>query len=73
MLPNLTEHWNQHRIKTHVVCFLYDKQEYKEELNNLRRDARLLATRDNLRIALVDNQRLVRKMKTSKFGSKLFA
>ena len=75
-LPQVTDHWNsdkETRIKTHVVCFLYDKGEYKEELQNLRREAKHLATRDNLRIALVDNPKLVRKMKIGKYGNKLFA
>jgi hypothetical protein len=60
-------------LKTRVVSFVFDKQEYKEELTNLRRDARMLATRDNLRIGLVENQRLVKKMKASKWGHRLFA
>ncbi len=38
----------------------------------MKRDARVLATRDNLRLALVDNQRLVKKMKAGKYGPKLF-
>lgn len=60
-------------MKTRVVSFVFDKQEYKEELTNIRRDARMLSTRDNLRIGLVENQRLVKKMKASKWGHRLFA
>ena len=29
---NIDEHWASQRLKTRVVCFLYDKKEYKEEL-----------------------------------------
>lgn len=39
----------------------------------MRRDARMLSTRDNLRIGLVENQRLVKKMKAGKWGPRMFA
>jgi hypothetical protein len=71
-IPDVGGHWDSQRIKTRAVCFIFDKQEYKEELNGLKRDARVLAGRDNLRLGLVDNQRLVKKMKASKHGPKLF-
>jgi hypothetical protein len=41
-------------------------------LQNLRKDAKFLSTRDDLRIGLVDNQRLVKKMKSGKYGPRLF-
>jgi hypothetical protein len=28
----IDDHWASMRLKTRVVCFLYDKKEYKEEL-----------------------------------------
>ncbi len=39
----------------------------------MRRDSRFLATRDNLRIGLVDNQRLVKKIKSGKWGPRMFS
>jgi len=38
----------------------------------LRKDAKLLATRENLRVGLVENQRLVKKLKAGKYGARLF-
>jgi hypothetical protein len=38
----------------------------------LKSDARYLATRDNLRIGFVDNQRLIKKMK-AKYSVKMFS
>lgn len=55
------------KVQTRVICFLWDKKEYKEELKNLKSDAKFLATRENLRIAFVDNQKLIKKMK-AKYG-----
>lgn len=69
---NIDEHWANLRLQTRAACFLYDKKEYREELQGLRRDAKLLATRDNLRVGLVDNQRLVKKLKAGKYGPRLF-
>ncbi len=60
------------KFKTRAVLFIYDKQEYKEEVASVRGDARVLATRDNLRVGLVDNQRLIRRLKAGRFGSRLF-
>jgi uncharacterized radical SAM superfamily protein len=55
------------KVQTRVICFLWDVKEYKEELKALKNDARFLATRDNLRIGFVDDQRLIKKMK-AKYG-----
>ena len=55
-----------------MICFLYDKQEYKQELKELRRDARFLATRDNLRIGLVDSQKLIKKYK-NRYQTRMFS
>lgn len=62
------------KLKTRAVCFLYDKQEYREELAAVRHDARFLSTRENLRIGLVvDNQRLIKKLKSNPhYGARLF-
>jgi hypothetical protein len=53
------------------VAFIYDKSEYKEELSNLKNVARFLSTRDNLRIGIVDDVRLIKKFK-NQMGTKWF-
>ncbi len=62
-IPQISEHWRSHTHRTRVVCFIYDTKEYKEEVQNLKRDAKVVSTRENLRVGLVTNQRLVKKMK----------
>ena len=71
-VPLMQKHYSQQKFKTRVICFLYDKQEYREEYKELKNDARYLATRDNLRIAFVDNQRTIKKIK-NKYGVKMFS
>jgi len=58
-------------LKTRVICFLWDKHEYSEEYKQLRNDAKFLAARDNLRIAFVGNQKLIKKMK-AKYSARMF-
>lgn len=72
IVPRMEDHYNSLKYKTRVICFLYNKQEYKEEYKDLRNDAKFLATRDNLRIAFVDNQRLIKKMKL-KYSVRMFS
>lgn len=72
VVPKMEDHYSKLRYKTRVICFLYDKQEYKEEYKNLKSDAKFLATRDNLRIGFVDNQRLIKKMK-AKYSVRMFS
>ena len=50
-------------FNTRVVAFFYDKQEYAEEIKILRDTALFLTNRYNLRIGLVNDERLVSKMK----------
>ncbi|CDW89510.1 UNKNOWN [Stylonychia lemnae] len=72
VVPRMENHYSQLRYKTRVICFIYDKQEYREEYKNLKSDAKYLATRDNLRIGFVDNQRLIKKMK-AKYSVRMFS
>jgi len=71
-IPRIEKHWDSQVLQTRVVGFIFDKFEYREELNSLRNDARFLSTRDNLRVGVVENQKLVRKMKVGKYGSRIF-
>jgi hypothetical protein len=68
----MENHYASLKIKTRVICFLWDKNEYKAEYKDLRNSAKFLATRDNLRIAFVDNQRLIKKMKL-KYTTRMFS
>ncbi len=52
-VPRVDNQWESSTHRTRVVCFLFDSNEYKEELNTLKRDAKYLSTRDNLRVGLV--------------------
>ena len=72
VVPRIDDHYTSLRYKTRVVCFLFDKQEYGSEYKELRDDAKFLATRDNLRIGVVDNQRVIKKIK-AKYGVKMFS
>ena len=71
-VPKIDTNWQAQTLKTRAVCFVYDKKEYREEVKGLKSDAKLLATRENLRMGLVENQRLVKKLKAGKYGPKLF-
>lgn len=68
----LDDYYSKMRLKTRVICFIWDKQEYRDELRELKRDARFLATRENLRIAVVDNQRLIKKYK-ARYQTRMFS
>jgi hypothetical protein len=35
-IPSINDHWHSHTHRTRVILFVYDSEEYKEELNNLR-------------------------------------
>ena len=39
-------------MKTRVVCFFFDKDEYKEEIRKFREEATELSQRNNLRIGI---------------------
>lgn len=70
-VPRMEDHYGQLKIQTRVICFLWDKKEYKEEYNSLKNDAKFLSTRENLRIGFVDNQKLIKKIK-AKYSTKMF-
>lgn len=46
--------------------------EYSSEIKNLKEAARYLSTRDNLRIGIVDDKKLIKKLKL-KHGVKWFS
>lgn len=48
---------------TRVVAMFYDKDEYEEEINTLRKVAQRLAVRMNLRIGIVTDKDLINKFR----------
>lgn len=54
-----------------MVCFFYEKKEFKEEIKQLREDAQFLAMRNNLRMAIVTDEPLIKSLK-KKYLSKMF-
>ena len=52
-------------FSTRVIAFFYDKKEYAEEIDYLRKHAIQASNRYNLRIGLVTDQKLILRMKKS--------
>ena len=52
-------------LKTRVIAFIFDKDEYEQELKFIREVGKLSAQRLSLRIGLVTEPRLIRKYKES--------
>lgn len=71
IVPRIDEFYSEMRYKTRVVSFFYDKDEYKQEIKNLRESARYLSSRENLRIGIVDDKKLIKRLKL-KYGVKWF-
>ncbi|CDW90844.1 UNKNOWN [Stylonychia lemnae] len=59
------------KTKTRVIAFIYDKEDYTDELKNLRQTGRFSAKRDELRIALVPDKKIIKKYK-AKYGTLWF-
>ena len=59
MVPS-NEQFKNYRLKTRLICFFYDKDEFKEEIKNLKNSARILASRSSLRVAMVTNTKLIK-------------
>lgn len=66
-VPKIDDHYKALKFKTRIVAFIFDKSEYKEEVKHIKTAAKYLATRDNLRVAMVDDVRLIKKFKL-KYG-----
>jgi hypothetical protein len=59
------------KTKTRAVAFIYEKDEFKEELKNLRFAGRFSVKREELRIGVVYDKKLIKKYK-GKYGSTWF-
>ena len=60
---NVDEWAKQLGFNTRVIAFFYDKDDYREEIAELRRVAEYLSNRSNLRIGLVTDMQLVAELK----------
>ena len=60
---NIDEWAKQLGFNTRVIAFFYDKDDYREEIAELRRVAEYLSNRSNLRIGLVTDMQLVAELK----------
>ena len=58
-------------MKTRVIAFISDKEDYQEELKNLKLAARYSAQRSELRVGVVYNKIVIKKYK-SKYGTTWF-
>lgn len=46
-----------------MIAFIYDKDDFPDELKNLKATGRMSAKRDELRIALVTDKKIIKKYK----------
>ena len=72
VVPNIDDHYKNLKYKTRVIAFIFDKDEYKEEVKALKFAAKYLANRENLRIGIVDDPKLVKKFKNY-YGMRWFS
>lgn len=61
MIPPLTD-YSQQRLKTRVICFFYGKEDFKDEIKELKQAARNLIERSNLRIGIVTDTKLIKRL-----------
>lgn len=59
------------KTKTRVIAFIFDEDDYPDELLELKLAGRFSAKRDELRIGLVTDKKIIKKFK-SKYGSVWF-
>lgn len=67
----LEEQYKQSKVKTRVVVFMYDKEDFKDELNNIRRAGRVSAVRDDLRLGIITDGKTIKRFK-ARYGSLYF-
>lgn len=63
--------YTDRQVKTRVVAFIYDKDDFKEELRVLRQSSRSSARRDDLRVGIVTDRKVIKKYK-QKYGTAWF-
>jgi len=68
----LGNQYSERVTKTRAVAFIYDKEDYVEELRNLKYAGRFSAKREELRIGVVYDKKIIKKYK-AKYGSTWFS
>lgn len=68
------EEFNTYKFATRVLVIIYDKQDYDEELKDIKNAARFLANRDEVRLAILNDAKIIKKLKkeTSWFSRSSF-
>jgi hypothetical protein len=61
----LGDTYKNRKIKTRVIAFLFDKKDFNDELSNLRFAGKISAKRDELRIGMVTDKKLIKKYKAN--------
>ena len=64
--PMLAESYSELRHKTRVLVFMFDKDEYQNEMKLIREAGRLLSQRVSIRLGLVTDHKLIRQYKAKK-------
>ena len=54
--------------KTRVVAFIFDKDEYEDDVKGLRLAGRLSAKREELRIGIVTNKKVIKRFRSKYEG-----
>jgi hypothetical protein len=57
--------YTDRKTKTRVIAFVYDKEDFVDELKNLRQTAKFSAKRDDLRVSMVTDKKLIKKYKAN--------
>jgi hypothetical protein len=55
--------YTERKAKTRVIAFIFDKEDFIDELKSLRFTGRASAKREELRIAIVTDKKLIKKYK----------
>jgi hypothetical protein len=63
--------YDQSNAKTRVVVFMYDKEDFSDEVALIRRSGRFSAQRDDLRIGIITDGKVIKRFK-ARYGSLYF-
>lgn len=57
--------YQSRRAKTRVIAFIFDKEDFNDELNNLYNAAKSSAKREELRVGIVTDKKLIKKYRAN--------
>jgi ABC-type Fe3+-citrate transport system substrate-binding protein len=61
--PKLNQVFDNLKTKTRVLAFVYDTEDYKDELKNLKTAARASGRREELRFGLITDHKIIKHYK----------